>query len=129
MHGGAVEDGKSPKTRSASTLRNNFNSLSHEDSAPVYRVVLTGGPCAGKTTALAVLEERMRSRGFRTFMVPEAASMLFGGGFQFSGGWDAPAQKPGPVRAMGCQVARAHRGLLAQISPMITRSSCFRRPC
>jgi len=47
---------------------------------PVFRIVLTGGPCAGKTTAMALLAERFRSRGFRVFLVPEAATLLFTGG-------------------------------------------------
>lgn len=32
---------------------------------PVYKVVLTGGPCAGKTTAMARLSTFLRERGFR----------------------------------------------------------------
>lgn len=43
----------------------------------VYRIVLTGGPCAGKTTALARLSGFLQERGFRVFTVPEAATMLF----------------------------------------------------
>lgn len=43
----------------------------------VYRIVLTGGPCAGKTTALARLSGFLQERGFRVFTVPEVATMLF----------------------------------------------------
>ncbi len=42
------------------------------------RVVLTGGPGAGKT---AVLEVLRRELGERVMVLPEAASILFGGGF------------------------------------------------
>lgn len=64
-------------------------SASHEaptahHAAPVYRVVLTGGPCGGKTTALAEISERFRSRGFGVYVVPEAATLLFGGGCTFA---------------------------------------------
>jgi hypothetical protein len=43
---------------------------------PIHRVCLTGGPCAGKTTALSVISDRLGSLGFRVFMVPEAATLL-----------------------------------------------------
>lgn len=42
------------------------------------RVVLTGGPGAGKTTAADLLR---REVGDRIVVVPETATMLFGGGF------------------------------------------------
>eukprot|EP00741_Cyanophora_paradoxa_P004301 tig00000792_g4175.t1 len=48
--------------------------------APVFRIVLTGGPCAGKTTALASVSERLEELGFRVFLVPEAATLLLTGG-------------------------------------------------
>lgn len=46
----------------------------------LYRVALTGGPCGGKTTALAEVSERLRARGVLTYVVPEAATLLFSGG-------------------------------------------------
>jgi CYTH domain-containing protein/predicted ATPase len=46
-----------------------------------HRIVLTGGPCGGKTTAMARIAERLESLGFRVFMVPETPTMLFQGGF------------------------------------------------
>ncbi len=42
------------------------------------RIVLTGGPGGGKTTAADLLR---RELGERVVIVPEAATMLFGGGF------------------------------------------------
>ena len=50
----------------------------------VYSIVLTGGPCAGKTTALERLSAYLRERGFRVFTVPEAATMLFSNGVSFT---------------------------------------------
>lgn len=47
-------------------------------SHPLRRVVLTGGPGAGKT---AVLEMARRSLCHHTAFLPESASLLFGGGF------------------------------------------------
>jgi len=71
--------------RTEGSLRNHFTTLISDATAPIFRLVLTGGPCAGKTTAMTIIEERMRTRGFRTFIVPEAASLLISGGFMFGG--------------------------------------------
>ena len=37
----------------------------------VHRIVITGGPCAGKTTAMAKLSLRLQNMGFDVFVVPE----------------------------------------------------------
>jgi len=47
---------------------------------PIIRICLTGGPCAGKTTALATLNQTLSQLGFRVLIVPEAATMLMKGG-------------------------------------------------
>lgn len=47
------------------------------------RVVLTGGPCGGKSTALSQVAERMHDLGVRVFMLPEASTMLFTAGCPF----------------------------------------------
>ena len=54
------------------------------DTPPVHRVAITGGPCAGKTTALAEVSERLRTRGFRVYVVPEAATIMQVGGASFA---------------------------------------------
>jgi len=46
----------------------------------LYKIVLTGGPCAGKTTALARLEEYLIEKGFHVFIVSESATELIKGG-------------------------------------------------
>ncbi len=43
-------------------------------------IVLTGGPCSGKTTGINYISEKLRDRGVRTFLVPEVATMLITGG-------------------------------------------------
>ncbi|GMQ95033.1 MAG: hypothetical protein BMS9Abin13_143 [Patescibacteria group bacterium] len=43
-------------------------------------VVLTGGPCAGKTTGLCYLQEKLANLGFHVFTVPEAPTLLMSGG-------------------------------------------------
>jgi CYTH domain-containing protein len=49
-------------------------------AAHVFRIVLTGGPCAGKSTALAHITERLRSFGCQVFCSPEASTLLLGAG-------------------------------------------------
>lgn len=44
-------------------------------------IVLTGGPCGGKTTALAMLRQKMVEYGVEVFVVPETATLLFTNGF------------------------------------------------
>eukprot|EP01138_Halocafeteria_seosinensis_P005171 gb/GECG01005288.1/.p1 GENE.gb/GECG01005288.1/~~gb/GECG01005288.1/.p1 ORF type:complete len:672 (+),score=75.18 gb/GECG01005288.1/:1-2016(+) len=57
--------------------------LRFDQTPTVLRFVLTGGPCAGKTTALARLSSFLRHRGYRVYTVPEAATMLFTNGASF----------------------------------------------
>lgn len=46
------------------------------------KIVITGGPCAGKTTLLAMANERLRSLGRRVLVCPEAATMAIMGGLR-----------------------------------------------
>mmetsp|Transcript_18825 Transcript_18825/g.32156 ORF Transcript_18825/g.32156 Transcript_18825/m.32156 type:complete len:249 (+) Transcript_18825:506-1252(+) len=46
----------------------------------VVRICLTGGPCAGKTTAIASIKQDLAQLGINVLVVPEAASMLMNGG-------------------------------------------------
>jgi len=48
-------------------------------------IVLTGGPCGGKSTALCYLEEKLRDRGYIVFLVPEAATTLIQSGIRPKG--------------------------------------------
>jgi CYTH domain-containing protein len=50
------------------------------ENAPIYRIVLTGGPCGGKSTSLSLIAERMQGLGFQVYRVPETATLLLGGG-------------------------------------------------
>ena len=47
---------------------------------PITRICLTGGPCAGKTTAIATLSSNLTQMGFKILEVPEAATLLMKGG-------------------------------------------------
>lgn len=44
------------------------------------KIVLTGGPCAGKTTARAYLMQKLGDLGYHVVFVPEAATLLMHGG-------------------------------------------------
>ena len=46
----------------------------------VRRIALTGGPCGGKTTTMAKLEERLRNLGMQVFVVPEATGLITNAG-------------------------------------------------
>jgi hypothetical protein len=48
---------------------------------PFFKIVLTGGPCGGKTTALARVSLYLRERGFEVFTAPEAFTILASNGF------------------------------------------------
>jgi CYTH domain-containing protein/predicted ATPase len=56
---------------------------------PFLHIVITGGPGAGKTTALAALPEDLEARDYGVLTVPEAATMLALSGFPIH---DAVAQ-------------------------------------
>ncbi len=37
---------------------------------PIYKIVITGGPCGGKTTGLDRIKKEMIEKGFRVFSIP-----------------------------------------------------------
>ena len=49
----------------------------------IKRIVLTGGPCAGKTTALVRIIEHFSNLGFKVFCVPEVPTMYSQGGWSY----------------------------------------------
>ncbi|XP_075541924.1 TRPL translocation defect 14 [Dermacentor variabilis] len=49
----------------------------------VYKLVLTGGPCSGKTTGQARLSTFFENYGWKVYRVPEAATVLLSGGVRF----------------------------------------------
>ena len=54
----------------------------------VFRVVLTGGPCGGKSSAIPELRRALRDMGFTVFHMSEVASILLTGGCKFPVGQD-----------------------------------------
>jgi len=71
------------RTHSEDATRKTAN----KGEVPLYRICLTGGPCAGKTTALTQLREKLADKGFKVFVVPETPTLTMeGGGMIIMGG-------------------------------------------
>jgi hypothetical protein len=67
-----------------------FKDLIGERGKKVIKIVFTGGPCAGKTTSMAFCTELLKERGFRVYIVPEAATLIaMGGGMINVGNYSA----------------------------------------
>jgi len=49
------------------------------------RIVLTGGPCAGKSTAMSRLTERLEGLGYKVLCIPETATQIILAGLNPSG--------------------------------------------
>jgi len=51
----------------------------------VYTVVFTGGPCAGKTSALEFVMKSLQAMGYRVYTVPEIPTILMSNGPRYPG--------------------------------------------
>lgn len=49
----------------------------------IKRIVLTGGPCAGKTTALTRINKHFSALGYKVFTVPEVPTMITQSGWDY----------------------------------------------
>lgn len=49
----------------------------------IKKIVLTGGPCAGKTTALVKIIDHFSSLGFKVFTIPEVPTMFTQAGMDY----------------------------------------------
>lgn len=49
----------------------------------IWKIVLTGGPCAGKTTALVRIIEHFSSLGFKVFTIPEVPTLFTQAGMNY----------------------------------------------
>jgi len=50
----------------------------------IWKLVLTGGPCGGKTTGQTRLSTFFENLGWKVYRVPETATILLGGGVNFA---------------------------------------------
>ena len=51
----------------------------------LFRVALTGGPCAGKSTVIGAAQELFSKQGVQVLTVPEAPTLLMSNGCKFPG--------------------------------------------
>jgi nucleoside-triphosphatase THEP1 len=65
------------------TVRN-FSLKKYRGTKDLTKIVITGGPCGGKTTILTNFVSIFEARGFRVYCVPEAATMLSTAGFKLN---------------------------------------------
>ena len=49
----------------------------------IKKIVLTGGPCAGKTTALVKIIEYFSGMGYKVFTIPEVPTLYSTGGWNY----------------------------------------------
>merc|ERR550514_2231242 len=56
-------------------------------SKQLPRVLFTGGPGAGKSSAIATLRDRLSKRGFQVVVVPECATVLLTNSDGFDPAW------------------------------------------
>ena len=48
----------------------------------IHRIVITGGPCAGKTTAMQKIVQEFTEKGYKVFVIAETATELINGGIK-----------------------------------------------
>lgn len=60
-------------------METNF-SLEHyrneSKSKRIYKIVVTGGPKAGKTTVIEVCTDQLKNIGYNVFVVPECSTLI-----------------------------------------------------
>ena len=55
----------------------------HDSKTPLFKFILTGGPCGGKTTAIARLSTFLKERGFEVIACAEVYTILASNGMSF----------------------------------------------
>ena len=48
----------------------------------IYKIVVTGGPCAGKSTGMSRIETGLSTRGYKVFVIAETATEVITGGLK-----------------------------------------------
>lgn len=59
--------------------------LFRDESSLVQMIVVTGGPCGGKSSAMASLSAALAKKGVDMYAVPEVPTIIFGAGAKFPG--------------------------------------------
>ncbi|XP_023331703.1 TRPL translocation defect protein 14 isoform X2 [Eurytemora carolleeae] len=78
-----------PDTTGKCETRNIKNPLfctkkAEQKKRKIWKLVLTGGPCGGKTTGQARLSTFFENLGWKVYRVPETATVLLAGGVNFA---------------------------------------------
>lgn len=82
LHDVITELSTGGRTSAPRQVRETIAHQGREQSA-VVRIVLTGGPCAGKSSALKHLREAAKAEGFDVLTAPEVATVIFNSGWKF----------------------------------------------
>ena len=74
-----------PKTILAKKSSPAYNTIRKKEEADsleqiIKKIVITGGPCAGKTTAMGWIKEAFTDHDYTVLFVPETATELITGG-------------------------------------------------
>ena len=85
IHMSAEKDSVTPQHSLLTVAEQNLQSSVSDSKTcpPLYRFVISGGPCGGKTTALARVFSYLRERGFEVINCPEAYTILNSNGMSF----------------------------------------------
>ncbi len=86
----------------------------------IIKIVLTGGPCAGKTTALARITQHFGAQGFKVFTVPEVPTMIT------QSGWDYLTPNRALYRAGEIAILKTQLALEEHVMHMASPCDC---PC
>lgn len=89
-------------------------------------IAITGGPCAGKTSVMGVLRERLARLGVRAAFVPEAATDLIKAGVA---PWTCPSMLEFQTRVMALQLERESAALGQAAADGIEVVVCDRGIC
>ena len=78
----------SPENHQTSNMKliRDFEEIMAEEQRKrkVWKLVLTGGPCGGKTTGQTRLATFFENLGWKVYRVPETANILLSGGVNFA---------------------------------------------
>lgn len=79
---GAAKPGVGIISKLALALNISMDSLltEAEASPEIHRIVITGGPCAGKTTAMSWIQNAFTKKGYSVIFIPETATELISSG-------------------------------------------------
>ena len=87
-------------------------------SPNLFRIALTGGPCGGKTTALARLSSYLKERGFEVGIAPEAFTLLMTNGISLEKEEPQEEEDPNPLTSSSSSSANVNMSQVIQDSVM-----------